>query len=111
MFLFLFIVLPIQPLPIEECFKECAVFMLQEALEFSCGFVDKHLSHPEFFPPGMTRDCAVAVVLYTFGEYCFVLSFFFFFFFFLKITKQRKLHGQTKEHLQESEQLFVLASS
>ena len=41
--------------------------MLQEALEFSCGFVDKH---PEFVPPGMTRDCAVAVVLYTFGEYC-----------------------------------------
>ena len=52
--------------------------MLQEALEFSCGFVDKH---PEFVPPGMTRDCAVAVVLYTFGEYCIdilliVLSFF-----------------------------------
>ena len=81
MFLFLFIVFPIQPLPIEECFKECAVFMLQEALEFSCGCVDKH---PEFVPPGMTRDCAVAVVLYTFGEYCInilliVLSFFFLF--------------------------------
>ena len=54
--------------------------MLQEALEFSCGFVD---THPEFVPPGMTRDCAVAVVLYTFGEYCIdilmiVLSLFFF---------------------------------
>ena len=41
--------------------------MLQEALEFSCDFVDH--KHPEFVPPGMTRDCAVAVVLYTFGEY------------------------------------------
>ena len=37
-----------------------------EALEFSFGYVDKH---PEFVPTGMTRDCAVAVVLYTFGEY------------------------------------------
>ena len=40
--------------------------MLKEALEFSCGHVDKH---PKFVPPGMTRDCAVAVVLYTFGEH------------------------------------------
>ena len=80
MFLFLFIVLPIQPLPIEECFKECAVFRLQEALEFACGFVDN--KHPEFVPPGMTRDCAVAVVLYTFGEYCInILSFLVFFVF------------------------------
>ena len=39
--------------------------MLKEALEFSFGHVDKH---PEFVPTGMARDCAVAVVLYTFGE-------------------------------------------
>ena len=81
-FWFCLLFCPLQPLPIEECFKECAVFMLQEALELSCGFVDKH---PEFVPPGMTRDCAVAVVLYTFGEYCIdilliVLSLFSFFF-------------------------------
>ena len=40
--------------------------MLKEALEYSFGYVDKH---PEFIPSGMSRDCAVAVVLYTFGEY------------------------------------------
>ena len=66
--------------------------MLQEALEFSCGFVAKH---PEFVPPGMTRDCAVAVVLYTFGEYCInilliVLSFFLSFFV-LFLNKQTKI--------------------
>ena len=65
-FLFFLFFFHIQPLPIEECFKECDVFMLKEALEYSFGYVDKH---PEFVPSGMSRDCAVAVVLYTFGEY------------------------------------------
>ena len=45
--------------------------MLKEALEYSFGYVDKH---PEFVPTGMARDCAVAVVLYTFGEYLTLLS-------------------------------------
>ena len=74
--------------------------MLKEALEYSCDYVD---THPEFVPPGMTRDCAVAVVLYTFGAYGHILIASLF-------IIRRQLHRQAKEHLQESEQLFILAS-
>lgn len=52
-------------MPIKDALKECDILFLDDALAHANDVLARNA---EVFPKGMPKDCAIAVLLYTYGR-------------------------------------------